>query len=937
MTDSDDLQGELRKLEEEVAALREKRKALLERARSGAVATDGGVAAGAGGVAVGSDVGGDVLVNSTKIVYSGEDPKTAQKILNDYLRWLIGECAPLKLKAIDPGAARAGRRPLGLAGVYVDLNLDFQIPAKYKTLASFLRDEQEMLRASGAQHDRREESRTRLATALEALAHHPKMVLLGVAGSGKSTLGYYLALSLAEAALGQAESLKRLGEDWTRGTLLPVRVVLRKFAASLPAELKQGRAAHLWQFIGDELINCGLNERTGKILRQAAAESGALFLLDGLDESGDETRRARVLEAAAEFMRSAGSGCRFLLTARPYAWNEAEQSIVDAPDSYRLAKFDNGQIETFITRWYEAIADAGWIGKAEADQKANDLKRAALAREDLSMLAGNPLLLTLMATLHSNLTRLPDDRADLYDKVVELLLQRWSEPTGADTSLLEQLQTPTLTLANFRTVIEKLAFEAHAMHLGKEGAADIPEAALLDAFRPLLGGSRDKAARVVEYVENRAGLLIGQGGARGQARQFTFPHRTFQEYLAACYLADQTDFTERAVALAREAPAHWREVLTLAARHAKPGRGVPAADALIHSQSVEEYQRKSGKPTERDWNAAVLAGEQLLEIGLAALNAQEHYGAVRERVAAWLAAFVESGELAARDRVRAGNVLAKLGDPRFRADAWHLPDEPLLGFVEIPEGLFIMGSDPKKDQNAYEDEQPQHKVTLPRYFMARYPVTVAQFGAFVRESSHAPEDEDSLRGASNHPVVRVTWHDAVAYCDWLTETLKSWNRTPQPLAALLRNGKWRITLPSEAEWEKAARGGDGRLFPWGDEFDPNKANTSETGIGTTSTVGCFCALCNPEGLGIFDLSGNVWEWTRSLWGKEGEKPDFKYPYTIEDGRENLDASGNIRRVMRGGSWLNNRSYGRSAYRFRLEPSNFFNRVGFRVALSPVGR
>ncbi|MBI5829412.1 MAG: hypothetical protein HZB20_07690, partial [Chloroflexi bacterium] len=107
-------------LEAALAPLHEKRKKLIALSGSGAVATDGGVAAGAGGAAVGGDVGGDVLVNSTKIVYTGDDPKAAQKILNDYLRWLIGECAPLKLKAIDSGAARAGRRPLGLASVYVD-------------------------------------------------------------------------------------------------------------------------------------------------------------------------------------------------------------------------------------------------------------------------------------------------------------------------------------------------------------------------------------------------------------------------------------------------------------------------------------------------------------------------------------------------------------------------------------------------------------------------------------------------------------------------------------------------------------------------------------------------------------------------------------------------------------------------------------------------
>jgi formylglycine-generating enzyme required for sulfatase activity len=217
-------------------------------------------------------------------------------------------------------------------------------------------------------------------------------------------------------------------------------------------------------------------------------------------------------------------------------------------------------------------------------------------------------------------------------------------------------------------------------------------------------------------------------------------------------------------------------------------------------------------------------------------------------------------------RARAGNTLARLGDPRFRADACYLPDEPLLGFIEIRAGPFLMGSGPKKDQPAYDHEydnkQWQCKVDLPRYYIARYPVTVAQFRAFVEDSGYQPEDEASLQGLPNHPVVNVSWYEALKYCNWLTKRLREWQGTPEPLATLLCREGWRVSLPSEAEWEKAARGTDGRIYPWGDKPDPERANYDETGINTTSAVGCFLAGASPYG--CLDMAGNVWEWTMSL-------------------------------------------------------------------------
>ncbi len=200
---------------------------------------------------------------------------------------------------------RADKQPLGLTSVYVDLNLDLRIPQKL-AFPDYLKELQSA-REQTREAMQPERGETRLLPVLEALAHHPKMVLLGRPGSGKSTLSTYLALSLAEAALGDAAALKRLGKWWKHGPLLPVSVILREFAATLPADLDRGRAKQLWDFIAADLANSGRGEATAAALRQAAETHGALFLLDGLDEAGDEARRARVLEAVDEFTRTAGA------------------------------------------------------------------------------------------------------------------------------------------------------------------------------------------------------------------------------------------------------------------------------------------------------------------------------------------------------------------------------------------------------------------------------------------------------------------------------------------------------------------------------------------------------------------------------------------------------------------------------------------------------
>ncbi|SAL59860.1 NACHT domain-containing protein [Caballeronia humi] len=876
----------------------------------------------------------------SQIIHGGEDAEEAKSVIALYLYGLVADLAGLMLGEIDVSAMQAKLEPLQLADVYVPLDTRLRIPKEMKLTEWLLRNQRPLSGDAATQHQ------DRPVSALEALAAHRELTILGRPGSGKSTFGANVLLTLAQVWQGHRDELARLGDSWTHDVLLPIRVVLRRFADKLPVGSDAARAYDLWTFIGDDLeaSGYGLSVDTMKYVTRLARSHGALILLDGLDECGNAAKQQRVLGAVQELMRIAGPKCRFLLTARPYAWPGGPDP---ARGVYALADFNDEQVKQFIRAWYAALVTRAWLAPGDAERKRGDFLEAR-QRPDLQPLACNPLLLTLMATLHANRGRLPDDRADLYNDSVDLLILRWNRQIGADKALLDELAMPGLKLSDLREVLEELAFNVHEDSLEggapasggdpePEGKTDIGEHQLVRAFRPLFNDSWDKAAMVVDYIDKRAGLLVGQGQKHGEP-QFAFPHRTFQEFLAACYLFTRDDFAAECTRLARSAPSHWQVVLPLAARLAKVERGASAADALIGGRSIAEFRARR-RPEAADWMCAFLAGTQLQEIGLSAIHKNEHTRAITERVADWLAASLsvhpDDGGLPAANRAQAGDLLAALGDARFDPQCFYLPADDLLGFVRIAADPHFRIGTPNSDLRRVAitglqvpgEEINDAPTPAPDCYVARYPVTIAQFRAFVESTGFEIGDARALRDPDSRPVRFVSWHDALAYCDWLHEMLVTSPALQKSgLARLVRDSGWRVALPSELEWEKAARGGlSGPFFSWGETPNPNRANYADSGIGDTSAAGCFPA----NGFGLYDMIGNVFEWTRSRYAA--------YPYLADDGRENPTATATDCMVLRGGSFSVGPGLARCASRSWNPPVPRCGYIGFRVVLrsSPV--
>ena len=283
-------------------------------------------------------------------------------------------------------------------------------------------------------------------------------------------------------------------------------------------------------------------------------------------------------------------------------------------------------------------------------------------------------------------------------------------------------------------------------------------------------------------------------------------------------------------------------------------------------------------------------------------------------------------QIAARrglDAVAAPNLITG-SLPGFSAARWYLPDDALWGFVEIPAGSFIMGSDPALDPLAYRNErwsnrQRQGEVELPRYFIARHETTRAQFAAYVRDSG-VPAKQIPLAADGSLPVTDVTWPEVLAYSRWLDRQLRQSADTPPVLRAMLDAGAV-VTLPDEAEWEKAARGTDGRIFPWRAGRDRSAESLAHFNApGPRPVTGVACTPC---AWGLSDMAGNVWELTRS--------PLRDYPFVAGDAAGDLAAD--ALHVMRGGSYAESVNHIRAAVRGGVDPGVRSPAIGFRLVIS----
>lgn len=601
--------------------------------------------------------------------------------------------------------------------------------------------------------------------------------------------------------------------------------------------------------------------------------------------------------------------------------------------------------------------------------RAELLKRAVLTNDRLLALAERPLLLTLMASLHAwRGGSLPERREQLYANTVDLLLDWWESPkTVREADGTIKVLQPSLAewlkvdRQRVRDLLNELAFFAHRSQTELVGTADINEKELVAGMMRLSQNPDVKPKRLIEYLSQRAGLLLPRG-----VGVYTFPHRTFQEYLAACYLTDH-DYPDQLADLVRGDPNRWREVALLAG--AKAARGAASTIWLLVDALCCKDANELCDDLSETW-CAHLAGQAIVETADLTRLSESNRLKV-DRIKNWLVAIIRNENFPAVERAAAGRTLAKLGDPRPGVGVVTIKENivlPDILWCHIPAGKFWMGSDKKVDKDASDREFPQYQLTLPDFYISRYPITNAQFRAFVnaggyREPQYWPEarqekiwqdgtvtvwmDEKPRSqpkhfgepfNLSNHPVVGITWYEALAFCRWLNAhspgqlQIHVWEQG-QIITQKLSLTGWQITLPSEAEWEKAAKGNDKRIYPWGNKPNPNRANYADTKIGTTSAVGCFPGGVSPYG--CEELSGNVWEWTRSLWGTNWEKPDFNYPYRSDDGREDLTAGTDCAHVLRGGSFINDQRDVRCALRVWNYPHYWYYYVGFRVVLSPV--
>lgn len=760
-----------------------------------------------------------------------------------------------------------------------------------------------------------------------------RLVLLGEPGTGKSTFAQFMALYLIKLNLNSdlEELPSTIIGHWPHGPLTPVYIELRRFVdwEKYPELHETVSADHLWEFIVEKILGPNINFKDE--LWDDVINGKVLFLIDGLDEApippdidnAQEMRQRQLIELAHS-LSTRFPQCRIIFTSRPLVFSSLEADFEYA--GFRAAKLiplNSKQMMWLSSKLYTMFGIDSDSAKEKSEQLINSLSSVA------DYLKNRPLFLTLIVILSLDPldTNMPTSEGALLRRSILLLIDRWTQ--GKIKTNSQQKLKPEDTEKIYQ-ILEEIAYRVHNRTLAdKYNTNDIDVGEIYRGFSVY----RNRMYEIVDYLTQQAGIFEPVSPIGSQL--YRFAHRTFQEFLAASYLVRKGNFLQ-VRELIQSNPVVWREPCILIGEILSE---MPLRNIFDLLTTLSNIRIPSDGEDESIWYSVWLASSLVINQELYRKNIPYDLAKMMRDLIKTL--LKQPLILSPIDRVQCGKALGFLGDNRHGIG---IKDKlPEIDWCTIPDGPFPYGTTPEQVnelKNKFGEDFPiDHEISdnytfdLPEFQISRYPITHAQFQVFINRDdgyfntewwppnglyilhNFGPSIWD-VNEPPNLPQNNVSWYEAVAFCNWLSEKLHE-----------------DIHLPSEIQWEKAARGNDKRIFPWGNDFNPNLCNTHETGIGKPSPVGCFALPNNPWGEidSPLDMCGNVWEWCISILEREGEsKKTYYYPYNPNDGRENIFLGDDYLRVVRGGSFTNIPFLARTTLRGRDRPSLRVARQGFRV-------
>ena len=622
-----------------------------------------------------------------------------------------------------------------------------------------------------------------------------------------------------------------------------------------------------------------------------------LFLLDGLDEVADLSQREQVAKWIVEAL-PVYSNCRFVVTCR-FAGYSPTVRLNKGFLEMHVRPLTGDQVERFVHNWYRVVEKglakdpelAEGIAAEKADNLIKRLQEPDFRTSRVFELTRNPLLLTNICLVHRHRGELPRKRARLYEECIDVLLEHWREAKGLKVGV---------TARDGCRALQPAAYWLHS----KEGRTQATAEELKPHIEPVLKAVDWKDGTTEDFlrtIRDDSGLLTGW-----DQENYGFMHLGFQEYLAAREIRSRA-FEDETVL--RELALHfgeswWQEVGLLMLALEDPSlfksymREVVKLPAFIkHTSLVEacltDAAEKSAQPFFELLEIYPGNDKELWERQLYALKIAERLdpGAIegiKQKLAHHPSLDIRKWITGKKEQALLDIITAERGGYEL---------------IRIPGGVFMMGS-PESEEGRDDDEGPLHRVTVPDFYMGRYPVTNEEYDLYLQENPDSREPAYWANRQFNQPrqpVVGVSWDDVKKYAKWAG-----------------------LRLPTEAEWEYACRANTETRYYFGNkEEDLNRAGwyirNSGDGLHPVGEK-------EPNSFGLYDMHGNVWEWV------EDDIHD-NYNGGPNDGSAWIDSPRGSYRVMRGGGWFSDARLCRSAIRFNLSPDDRSSLLGFRLSRS----